>query len=102
MTPKASPLPVAAVSETAGFRRQWHQAQTNDYERHNGPTKSRSTTDQSRPQMTPKAIPLPVAAVSETAGFRRKWHQAQTNDHGRHNRPTKSRSTTQQSRATSP
>ena len=48
MTPKAPHLPVAAVSEAAGFRRKWHQAQTNDHERHNRPTKSRSTTQQSR------------------------------------------------------
>ncbi len=48
MTPKAPHLPVAAVSETAGFRRKWHQAQTNDHGRHNRPTKSRSTTQQSR------------------------------------------------------
>ena len=100
MTPKAPPLPVAAVSETAGFRRKWHQAQTNDHARHNRPTKSRSTTNQPRAQTTSKAT-LPVAAVSETAGFRRQRRRAQTNDHERHNRPTKSRSTTNESRATS-
>jgi hypothetical protein len=100
MTPKAT-LPVAPVSETAGFTPQWCRLQTNDHRHHNRATNSRFTTQQSRAPMTSKAT-LPVAAVSETAGFRRKWHQAQTNDHERNNRPTKSRFTTQQSRATSP
>ena len=48
MTHKAPPLPVAAVSETAGFRRKWRRPQTNDHGRHNRPTKSRFTTQQSR------------------------------------------------------
>ena len=48
MTSKAIPLPVAAVSETAGFRRKWRRAQTNDHRRHNRATKSRFTSHQSR------------------------------------------------------
>ncbi len=43
MTSKATPLPVAAVSETAGFRRKWRPARTNDHQPHNRATKSRFT-----------------------------------------------------------
>jgi hypothetical protein len=89
MTPKAT-LPVAAVSETAGFTPQRRRAQSNDHRHHNRATNSRSTTQQSRAPMTSKAT-LPVAAVSETAGSRRQLRRAQSNDHERHNCPTKSR-----------
>jgi hypothetical protein len=48
MTSKALPLPVAAVSETAGFRPKWRRPQTDDPQPHNRATKSRFTSHQFR------------------------------------------------------
>jgi hypothetical protein len=47
MTSKAT-LPVAAVSETAGFRPQWCRPQTNDQRPYNPAPKSRFTSQQFR------------------------------------------------------